>query len=123
MSWRPTAEPQDTPVPEPVEPDVEAILIQRTQAEWLAAFDGIEIPLEPVLDFTEMLEHPQVRARGLIRPARDGGVPDLLSPFPFPPAEGEAPELGRDTRRILLDAGYSEGELTGWDEKGLIKLA
>ena len=29
MSWRPTADPQETPVPEPVEPEVEAILTPR----------------------------------------------------------------------------------------------
>ena len=29
MSWRPTTEPQETPVPEPVEPDVEAVLTPR----------------------------------------------------------------------------------------------
>jgi len=29
MSWRPTPDPQETPVPEPVQPDVEAILTPR----------------------------------------------------------------------------------------------
>src|SRR5262245_7571351 len=29
MSWRPTTEPQETPVPEPVEPEVEALLTPR----------------------------------------------------------------------------------------------
>ena len=29
MSWRPTTEPQETPVPEPVEPEVEAVLTPR----------------------------------------------------------------------------------------------
>src|SRR5512138_3660960 len=29
MSWRPTADPQETPIPEPVEPEVESILTPR----------------------------------------------------------------------------------------------
>ena len=29
MSWRPTVDPQETPVPEPVDPEVEAILTPR----------------------------------------------------------------------------------------------
>jgi crotonobetainyl-CoA:carnitine CoA-transferase CaiB-like acyl-CoA transferase len=105
-------------------PDVEAIVAGRTRAEWLEAFEGVEIPLDAVLDYEEMLAHPAVQARGLIDLS---GPPDepprLRSPFPFPPAEGAAPELGQHTRTILMEAGISEEELIGLDQKGVIKIA
>jgi crotonobetainyl-CoA:carnitine CoA-transferase CaiB-like acyl-CoA transferase len=103
-------------------PDVEGIIIQRTQAEWLAAFEGVEIPLEPVLNYEEMLEHPQVQARGLIRPAEGGGIPALYSPFPYPPAVGDSPGLGQHTGEMLLNSGYSADEISGWDAAGVIKV-
>ncbi|HUF38167.1 MAG TPA: CaiB/BaiF CoA-transferase family protein [Anaerolineales bacterium] len=103
-------------------PDVEGIMARKNQAEWLAVFEGIEIPLDPVLDYEEMLAHPQVQARGLVRPPEEGGIPELRSPFPFPPAEGAAPGLGQDTHRVLLEAGYSEEEIIGLDGKGVIKI-
>jgi crotonobetainyl-CoA:carnitine CoA-transferase CaiB-like acyl-CoA transferase len=105
-------------------PDVEEILGGRTQAEWLEAFEGVEIPLDAVLDYEEMLAHPQVKARGLLVPSEQPNEPPLLlSPFPFPPAEGAAPGLGEHTRTILMEAGFSEEELNGLDTKGVIKIA
>ena len=103
-------------------PEVEGILLQRTQAEWLAAFEGIEIPLEPVLNYEEMLAHPQVQVRGLIRPSEDGGIPELHSPFPFPPAEGGPPALGQHTGEILTQAGYSPDEISAWNAAQVIRI-
>ena len=104
-------------------PEVSEIFLTRTQAEWLLAFDGQDMPLEPLHSLPDMLTDPQVRARGLIRPGENPDkLPDLLSPFPFPPAQGSAPALGQHTRELLITAGYSLDELNAWHERKIIKL-
>ncbi len=104
-------------------PAVAEIFAGRTQEDWLAAFADIDAPLEAVLSIPEMLQHPQVKARGLVRPApNDNAVPDLLSPFPYPAAEGSAPDLGQHTRDLLTEAGYSQEDLEAWHERKIVKL-
>jgi crotonobetainyl-CoA:carnitine CoA-transferase CaiB-like acyl-CoA transferase len=48
------------------------VLVQRTRAEWVAAFDSAGVPVWPVHDIGEALSHPQTFARGM--------VVDLLHP-------------------------------------------
>lgn len=104
-------------------PDVAQIFLSRTQEDWLQAFDGIDVPLEPIHSIPEMLDDPQVRSRGLVRPSNmEGEPPDLLSPFPFPPADGPAPVLGEHTREILLQVGYSAADLDAWHDKKVIRI-
>jgi len=37
----------------------------KTQAEWAAIFDGTDACVAPILPFTEAVEHPHVKARGV----------------------------------------------------------
>jgi crotonobetainyl-CoA:carnitine CoA-transferase CaiB-like acyl-CoA transferase len=43
-----------------------ATIAERTFAEWQAVFAGCDACVEPVLDLREAVEHPQIRARGLV---------------------------------------------------------
>ena len=72
---------------------VAEIFKQRTRAEWIAFSQQTDCCLEPLLDVSEALTHPQVIARGLAQ----GG--------------GDAPRLGQHTREILQRAGYSESQV------------
>ena len=60
-------------------------LRQRVTADWRPLFDTLGIPCAPILDVAQVLEHPQVAARGLIipgqAPAEDGtpGTPPALA--------------------------------------------
>lgn len=96
-------------------PEVSALFAGRTQDEWLAAFNGVDLPLEPVLSLQEALHDPRVLARGLVDASTD--PPVLRSPLPYPQAEGDAPELGEHTMEILTAVGFTEAEVSTWNEK------
>ncbi|MEK6712400.1 MAG: CaiB/BaiF CoA-transferase family protein [Nitrospinota bacterium] len=91
---------------------------ERTQAEWLALFEGEEVCVSPVLDVEEVFSQPQVRARGLTRenPHPAGGShPALRLPPRFadlaPRRPLAAPGLGEHSREVLEEAGFSAGEI------------
>ncbi len=103
-------------------PEVAAIFETKSSRDWVDIFAGLEVCLEPVHAYSEMLAHPQVRHRGLVS-EREGQAPAVGSPLrrgleQLPPA----PELGEHTQRILADAGYSEGEIQAFYKDGTIKI-
>jgi len=98
-------------------PELETLFAGRTRAEWLALVADVDACLEPVNELGEMLQHPQVRERGLVDAA--GRV---QTPMRFaaggPPAP--APRLGQHTREILEDAGLSHGEIAALGAAGIV---
>jgi alpha-methylacyl-CoA racemase len=58
---------------------ISAIFQTRTSAEWLAAFEGTDACVAPVLSMTEAPRHPHLRARGTFV-APDGVVQPAPSP-------------------------------------------
>ncbi len=82
----------------------------RTVAEWCAALDAADIPHAPILSVAEALEHPQTRARGMVRSMRHpraGEVRALASPIKLSGLEDQpcrpSPALGENTRRVLAE--------------------
>ena len=64
----------------------------------------------------EVLAHPQIVARGVVRQIDSpvGPLPTLESPLRLsdgPVAAGPLPALGGDTREVLREAGYSPEEI------------
>jgi len=100
--------------------EIAAIFRQRTRDEWLKAFEGMDGCVEAVNSFEEMLEHPQVRARGYLR--EEGGRPvGVNSPFVFARRGNEsAPWLGEHTQAVLREIGLSAGEIQELAERGVI---
>jgi itaconate CoA-transferase len=73
----------------------------------------------------DVLSHPQVVARSDIREVDSpvGRIPTIESPLRMsdsPVAPGGLPELGGDTERVLLRAGYSAEEINGFRAAGAI---
>src|SRR5690606_7170738 len=82
----------------------EEIFASRTQEEWIAAFEGVDACVSPVLSFSEARKHPHLQARNGFVP-----VGDLVQPAPTPrldqtPANvGEAPMGPGEGRRSVLE--------------------
>lgn len=75
----------------------------RTRDDWAQAFAGADCCLAPVLSPAEMLEDPQLRARGMI--GERHGKPALRSPLRFGPDPlpdlAPAPALGQHNEQWL----------------------
>ncbi len=103
----------------------------RTTTEWLERLAEGGVPAGPVLSISEMLEHPQTRARDMVLETQHsslGAVKTIGFPIKFSatPATVErgAPRLGEHTREVLLAVGYTEKEIQGLiDEDVVLTIA
>ncbi|MYF06863.1 MAG: CoA transferase, partial [Rhodospirillaceae bacterium] len=100
----------------------------RTRDEALEALAAAHVPAGPVLKPQEALDHPQVRALGLLhpvawpgtdRPAMVAQAPIWLSETPALPPTGQA-ETGQHTDAVLGAIGYGAQELAALREAGAI---
>jgi alpha-methylacyl-CoA racemase len=88
----------------------------RTQAEWVAVFDGSDACVAPVLPMTEAFEHPHLVARGTFV-ERDG----TTQPAPAPRFSRTEPTLGLPP--AARPGQHTREALTAWgitDVDGLL---
>ncbi|MGH3555968.1 MAG: CaiB/BaiF CoA transferase family protein [Mycobacterium sp.] len=106
---------------------VQGVLHEKSSAEWLALFDEFDVPAAPILKRSEVIEHPQVKATGIIiesqhpvagrlRQARVAAR--FLGTVPEPPRG--APLLGEHNVEVLTEAGYSAEEIAALAKTGVI---
>jgi len=105
-------------------------LERRTTAEWVAVLDQAGLPVGPVLSITEMLEHPQTLARGMVVETEHpwvGKTKSLGLPVKFSETPGgtvrPAPVLGQHTREVLQEIGYAEEEISRLEREGAVVSA
>jgi alpha-methylacyl-CoA racemase len=80
--------------------EIRAVFRTRTQAEWLAFFEGRDVCLSPVNTPAEAFADPHIAARGTV--VRGAGLRAVRSPFGMSPVPlREAPHVGQDTAEIL----------------------
>ncbi|MFB7890684.1 CaiB/BaiF CoA transferase family protein [Microbacterium sp. NPDC056044] len=86
-----------------------AVFAERTQAEWVEAFAGVDACVAPVMTLTDAATHPHLAARGVL-PRVEGH----LQPAPVPRyASGPLDEpdaarpQGADTRAVLSGLGWT----------------
>ncbi|MBT3553099.1 MAG: CoA transferase [Rhodospirillaceae bacterium] len=98
-----------------------------TTDEWFARLDAAGIPAGPVLDIAEMTEDAQTVARDMVQEvASEAGDPIRVLGHPVKYSEHPAsisrpaPALGEHTAEVLLEAGYTEVEIAGFREAGVI---
>lgn len=91
----------------------------RTQAEWVALFARHDVCCEPVLEPTELHDHPLHVARHAF--ANVGGI--ALPCTPFSPEAGphhSAPTVGAHTAEVLRSLGYSAADILGLRAQGAV---
>ncbi len=93
-------------------------MAKRPLAEWTTLFANLDVCVEPVLTIPEMLQHPQVQARGLVVdvPMPDGGTQkQIANPLKFSAAEAEykgvGTAVGAHTEDILHELGYAANQI------------
>ena len=106
------------------------ILKTRAAGEWLERMERAGVPAGPVLDIAGMQADPQALARGMVTDAphtRVGPVKTLGHPVHYSASPTEitrgAPLLGEHTVEVLTEHGYSEAEIAGFVDEGVVVAA
>lgn len=107
---------------------MDAVLLQRSKAEWIAAFDAAGVPVGPVHTIAEALSHPQTLARNMVvdlthpvaGPIKALGCPIHFSKTPTR-IDRPAPMLGQHSRELLREYDYSDAEIDAFLEAGVIE--
>lgn len=95
---------------------VEKIFLEQPHEEWLRRLRESELPHGRLNGIAEVLAHPQVVARKMIREMESpvGTVPVIGSPLRLsdsPARFDPIPALGQDTEPILQELGYTTAEI------------
>jgi crotonobetainyl-CoA:carnitine CoA-transferase CaiB-like acyl-CoA transferase len=90
---------------------IEAIFLERDHKYWLSQLKKAEMPHGIVRGIAQVLAHPQVLARKLIREAESpvGKVPVIANALKMsdsPARYDRIPDLGEDNDAILQELGY-----------------
>lgn len=103
------------------------ILRTRSAADWETALDAAGVPAARVRALDETLAEAHSKTRAITRALPVAGAADLHLPTLGFKVNGEAlapttlpPELGRDTRAVLRDLGYSDGDIARLAETDVI---
>ncbi|HBV87482.1 MAG TPA: CoA transferase [Desulfosporosinus sp.] len=104
---------------------VEKVFKTRTQEEWTKFFIDKDVCCEPILELSEVREHPQVRARDLFTPLTHPSgetIKVVGNPLKFTEEEEipnqNPPNLGEQTREVLKEAGFTEEEIRVYEQVG-----
>lgn len=106
---------------------IQSMLETRKTADWLAVLEPAGVPCAPVLHRSEVVEHPQTIANGILMETDHpvaGRLRQTRAPARFEgtPAEYRfgAPVLGEHTDEVLREAGFDENEIGALREAGIV---
>jgi CoA:oxalate CoA-transferase len=100
--------------------EIEAALAAKSAREWSALFNAQGVPAGEVLDIPDVLEHPQVTERDLVKtfegaPGVERPVSVVRSGFRLksgdPVPASPPPPLGADTGDVLASLGFTGDEI------------
>jgi crotonobetainyl-CoA:carnitine CoA-transferase CaiB-like acyl-CoA transferase len=108
---------------------IKAYCADKTSLEVDAIFAEEGVPSAPVMTLVQALDHPHYIARGVWAEWDDPTYGTMKGVNAYPvnaknnPAQiwRGAPLYGADTRDVLADFGYSEADIDGLFERGIVK--
>jgi itaconate CoA-transferase len=108
-----------------LEATVEHLIAQQDAAHWLERLRLAGLPHGEVRGMAEVLAHPQVAARRMIREIDTpvGRVPAVASALNLsasPARYDPVPALGEDTDAVLRDLGYDDASIGRLREQGVV---
>lgn len=113
---------QDPAAAKALRAEVAAIIAARPLSHWQAVFADVDCGVTPILSLDEALDHPQLRARGMVVEA--GGLTQFAPPFKLSGFDFSirrpAPRPGADNRDLLRQAGYDEGGIAALEAAGVV---
>ncbi|RLA48780.1 MAG: CoA transferase [Gammaproteobacteria bacterium] len=118
----PFCEPPPGPTQDPVKEFFIETFLTKTQAEWVAWFEGLNVAFAPVKDLREAADDPQIRARAMIV-EDESGMEHIGIPIKFRNEPGvinfEAPALGAHNIEMARRVGFDENEIQSMKDKGV----
>jgi crotonobetainyl-CoA:carnitine CoA-transferase CaiB-like acyl-CoA transferase len=109
---------------------VAAELKKRTTAEWVAAFERADIPVQRMNSLDDIVADPHLAAIGYLRTVEhpsEGTIKSLAVPSEWsesaPEYRRHAPRLGEHTREVLEEAGFSEENIDALIATGAARAA
>ncbi len=108
-------------------PLVAAAMAARTSAEWVEVLDGAGVPVGPIQTVDEVVNDPQVLARGMIGEVehptagtlRTIGCPVRLTATP-PQVRTAPPTLGQHTDDVLAGLGLDQARIDDLRARGAV---
>jgi crotonobetainyl-CoA:carnitine CoA-transferase CaiB-like acyl-CoA transferase len=107
---------------------VDALMVERTTAEWLDMLGSRGIPVSPVNSVAELLTDPQLVATGFFREVAHPSEGNLVlgavtgpTGSDVPASRWWAPQLGADTATVLAELGFDDGERAALHRDGAVR--
>ena len=93
--------------------------LKHTTAQWVSALEAVDVPCGPINNIAQMLDDPQVRARGIkieVEHPTAGPIPLVANPIKLSatPVEYRSapPTLGQHTAQVLAsELGYDGDDI------------
>jgi alpha-methylacyl-CoA racemase len=111
-----------------VKQEVREIIKTKTRDEWMVCFQQWDACVEPVFTLAEALNDSLAKERAMVVEValpEGGTVKQLANPIKFsetPPHYDQVGlPIGTHTKEVLRDLGYTEQEITTFEETGLFK--
>ena len=109
--------------------DLESALTGKSAKEWSLLFNQHDVPAGEVLSIPEILEHPQITERGLVKhfqaaPGTNREIAVVRAGFRLasgdPKPASPPPLLGADTQKILEEIGYNGESIAKLKAEGAV---
>ena len=108
-----------------VDAELRGTFLTRCRAEWLKDLYDADVPASPVNTVSEMIDDPQVRARGMLVTRNQSGVGEMTSIGDALRLGSSAdaalsPELGEHTGQVLSDLGLTADHIDSLRRRGVV---